>query len=320
MDAVSLRERLRRELGSRAVKRGFELLSWAGRLSPRARLERHDVEVLRDIPYQPTGRPEHLLDVYLPTRGEGPFPVVFYVHGGGFRILSKNTHWIMGLLFARRGYVVFNINYRLAPDFAFPAALEDAAAALEWVRDNASTYLGDADRLVFAGESAGANVATALAAMSMYRREEPWARRVWESGLHPRVVVPMCGMLQISEPERFRELHPNLSQFVFERIYEVSEDYLYRSESSDVELADPLHVLEQGGKPERPLPAWFVSAGTRDPLVSDSMRLEDALRKLGATVEARYPDGEVHAYQAFVWRQAARAHWRELYEFLEAHV
>ena len=51
---------------------------------------------------------------------------MLYVHGGGFRILSKDTHWIMGLAFARRGFLVFNIGYRLAPKHPFPAAIADA--------------------------------------------------------------------------------------------------------------------------------------------------------------------------------------------------
>jgi alpha/beta hydrolase fold len=54
-----------------------------------------------------------------------PWPIVFYVHGGAFRILSKDTHWVMALSFARRGFVVFNVSYRLAPKHRFPAPLED---------------------------------------------------------------------------------------------------------------------------------------------------------------------------------------------------
>ena len=74
---------------------------------------------------------EHMLDVCAsrlmhervasraPPRGP-PWPIVFYVHGGGFRILSKDTHWVMGLAFARRGFVVFNMSYRLAPQAPLP--------------------------------------------------------------------------------------------------------------------------------------------------------------------------------------------------------
>ena len=106
----------------------FRGISRAGLLHPSARPERHGVEVLRDIAYLDTGRPEHRLDVYRPRRASTTenVPVVLYVHGGGFRILSKDTHWVMGLAFARRGYLVFNIGYRLAPAHPYPAALSDS--------------------------------------------------------------------------------------------------------------------------------------------------------------------------------------------------
>jgi len=72
-------------------------------------------------------RREHLLDAYVPARHLKPLPVVMYVHGGGFAMLSKDTHYVMAMAFARRGYLVFNINYRLGPKHVFPEPLEDAA-------------------------------------------------------------------------------------------------------------------------------------------------------------------------------------------------
>src|SRR5690606_38779221 len=122
--------------------------------------ERHGVEVIRNVRYGGSDIDAHLLDVYRPRRVDGPLPVVLYVHGGGFRILSKDTHWLMGLAFARRGYLVFNINYRLAPDHPYPAAVEDCAEAYAWLQSNAHEWGGDPSQLVLAGESAGGNLVT----------------------------------------------------------------------------------------------------------------------------------------------------------------
>src|SRR5438309_10304989 len=152
-------QRLRIGAGALVADGFFRGISAAGRLHPLARPERHNVEVRKDIAYLDDGRREHLLDVYRPTAGAAAgarFPAVLYIHGGGFRILSKDTHWLMGLAFASRGYLVCNISYRLAPRHPFPCALEDAAAALAWVVKNAPSYGGDLSRLVLAGESAGA--------------------------------------------------------------------------------------------------------------------------------------------------------------------
>src|SRR6185369_7165240 len=105
--------------------------------------------------------------------------------GGGFRILSKDTHWIMALAFARRGFQVFNINYRLAPKHRFPAAVEDACAAWSFLAHHARAWDIDPERVVLAGESAGANLVTSLAVATSFRREEPYARAAFEAPLTP---------------------------------------------------------------------------------------------------------------------------------------
>src|SRR5690606_7492163 len=142
---------------------------------------------------------EHRLDVYRPRDRGRALPIVFYVHGGGFRILSKDTHWLMGLAFARRGYLVFNIGYRLAPEHPFPCAVEDVADAFAWMVDHAEADGGDLSRVVYAGESAGANLVTSLALQTVFEREESFARRVFETGISPKAVVPACGLFQVSD-------------------------------------------------------------------------------------------------------------------------
>src|SRR5215470_12772647 len=143
MVAMPALKLLRMKAGALVVDNAFRGLSRLGRLDPRADPRRHGVEVIRDIAYLPTGRREHTLDVYRPSERSGPLPVVLYVHGGGFRILSKETHWLMALAYARRGYVVFNINYRLAPLAPYPAAIADACAAYVWVTRHAGRFGGD---------------------------------------------------------------------------------------------------------------------------------------------------------------------------------
>ena len=69
---------------------------------------------------------------------------MFYVHGGAFHLLSKDTHWLMGLVFARFGYLVVNISYRLAPKHPYPAAIADTCDAYRWFAQRVSS-LGDDD-------------------------------------------------------------------------------------------------------------------------------------------------------------------------------
>jgi acetyl esterase len=323
--AVRFGAEARRYVGAALIDGLFNSASRLGRLHPQANPERHAVEKIPDIRYfEGHDRlKEHLLDVWRPT-GPAPaegMPIVFYVHGGGFRVLSKDTHWIMALGFSRRGFLVFNVSYRLAPKHRFPCAVEDVCRAFTWVVENAARFGGDPSRIVLAGESAGANLVTSLSVALAYRREEPFARAAFDTGVVPRAVVPACGVFQVSDLHRLKRRKPRMSSFIAARLREVEDAYLGpcpRDHSLD--LADPLLVFERGDAPERPVPPFFLPVGTKDPLLPDTRRLGAALRKLGAVAEEKYYPGELHAFHALVMRANARKCWRDTFAFLARHL
>ncbi|MEO6418056.1 MAG: alpha/beta hydrolase [Polyangiaceae bacterium] len=118
------------ELRSRAIDRAAHGLVRVRQIMFDAKPGRGHIDVKRDIAYGPEGR-ANKLDVYLPTKAIGPLPVVMYVHGGGFAMLSKDTHRLMAMAFARRGYLVFNINYRMGQKNPFPVpAMRRATASM----------------------------------------------------------------------------------------------------------------------------------------------------------------------------------------------
>ncbi len=312
------RKRLRRHLNTWVGEGFFGTLSRLGRLHPLADPQKHGVRVIRNVDYRGTGNSRHRLDIYRPEGRTGPLPIVMYIHGGGFHLLSKNTHWLMGLAFARAGYLVFNVDYRLAPQHPYPAAVADVCAALEWLSQNAESYGGDLSRLVFAGESAGGNLATALTICCCYRRSESFAQRAFGSGLVPTAVIPACAPLQVTNPARLNRKR-KLPRWVNDILDGINETYLGTLRDpapGELDLADPLHVFEREERPDRALPAFFVPIGTRDPLLDDTRRLDRALKAMGVECEARYYEGELHAFHAFVWRRQARRCWREQLSFL----
>lgn len=290
----------------------FTAAAQLGRLHPGARARAHQLDVLRDVPYRDGGGAEHTLDVYRPSV-PGPWPVVVYFHGGSFRILSKDTHWMMGVGFARAGYLTVLPNYRLAPAAKFPAALEDAVAAVRWVAREIADHGGDPTRLILAGESAGANLTLALTVAASFRRPELAACAMWESGVRPCAALPACGILQVSAPERFdRERR---SFIIRDRIAGVAAAYL-PADRTGCALADPLCILESAGPPDRPLPPIFAAAGTADPILDDTRRLGVALERLGVPHDVRYYEGETHAFQMFPGRPAAQRFWQDQLAFL----
>lgn len=307
--------------GGWAGPRLLASMARAGRLHPQSDPKVHGVEVIRDLSYAPPGSRTqsrtHRLDVYRPADATGPLPTLLYVHGGAFQSLSKDTHWMMGLGFARRGYVVVSINYRLAPRYKFPAAAQDAAQAYLWVLDHAAEFGGDPRRIVVAGESAGANLVAALTVMACFERPEDWAAKVHDAGVPPVACLPACGLLQVSDTARFHRRRP-LRRFIREQIESCEHSYLHgaRVGAGGVDLADPLLVLESDVPAARPLPPFFALVGTRDPLLDDTRRLEAALRARNAEVEARYYPGGAHAFHAVPLLASSRRAWSHQLAFL----
>jgi len=321
------RQNLYRRIRSLGASAFFHGLSTLGRMHPLSRPKRHGVEVEHDIVYGDDHR-WHQLDIYKPVNRPKPWPVVFYVHGGAFHLLSKDTHWLMGLAFARYGYLVVNVNYRLAPHHPYPAAIEDTCTAYRWLASHIERLGGDRERVAVAGESAGGNLITALTLAASQRRPEPWARAVYDTNLVPKAALPFCAMLQVTQPERFAERRP-LPGWMDAMLRDTTGTYLHgypHVPTDATALADPLRLIEEAaGLPhvdhfERPLPPFFAPVGTRDPLLDDTRRLEKALGTLGVPVEARYYPGGIHAFHALVWDPAARRCWRDALAFLDRHM
>jgi acetyl esterase/lipase len=112
----------------------------------------------KDIVYQTIDGVACKLDVCVPP-GNGPFPLVMWIHGGAWQIGDKSKFEGRIKEEARHGYVAATINYRFAPRFKFPAQLDDSEAALEFLVQNAAKYKIDPTRIATAGESAGAHLA-----------------------------------------------------------------------------------------------------------------------------------------------------------------
>lgn len=121
------------------------------------------VEVAKDLAYGPHER--NVLDVYSApldsARGAtGGKPVLIYIHGGGFVRGAKDSDQTpyfknIGSWAVQQGWVAVVINYRLAPEFTFPAGAEDAAAAVTWTVDHIAEYGGDPAKIFLSGQSAG---------------------------------------------------------------------------------------------------------------------------------------------------------------------
>lgn len=107
---------------------------------------------------------QHLqLDLARPKKGDGPFPAIICIHGGGFRAGKRESYDAQCIRLAQQGYVAMTVSYRFAPKYPFPAAIHDVKAAVRWARANAAKYKIDPARIGVTGGSAGGHLAQFLA-------------------------------------------------------------------------------------------------------------------------------------------------------------
>ena len=224
---------------------------------------------------------------------------------------------MMAYRFAKKGFVVFTINYRLAPKNPFPDGLIDTANAFSWVLKYAHQFNADINNIVISGESAGANLITSLALLRSLKFDYPWAEEIYSSNPKIKAMIPACGILQVSDAARFRK---NNSAIVANQVKFIADTYLAKALESKVDaaLADPLLIIENAAKLKRPLPPAFVFAGSRDPIVEDSARLHKALENLG--VHSRYEEypNMGHAFHAVKLFKQTKRCWKHQFEFLDS--
>ena len=246
-----------------------------------------------DITY-PAAEGDQPARIYTPTdAGEGPFPLIVYVHGGGWVIADIDTYDASAAALADKlDAVVISLEYRHAPEAPFPAAHEDVLAGYSWAVENAGQYNADADRLALVGESVGGNmvVATAIAARDRQLTQ-------------PDHVVSVYPVAQTDlDTESYQE---NADAIPLNRA--MMEWFFDNTVTDESQLSDPRISLVDADLADLP-PITIVNASI-DPLRSDGTMLADAIEAAGSSVEQRTFDGVTHEFfgMAAVVEAAAEA-------------
>lgn len=202
--------------------------------------------------------PRQRLDVYLPTNGPGPWPVMVFFYGGSWREGDKNDYRFVGQALAERGVMVVMPDYRLYPDVRWQGVLDDSAAATAWALKQAPALGGDTQRFFVAGHSAGAWNAAMLALDARWLRAR---------GHHPGELAGFAGL---AGPYNFLPIVNPRVKPVFD----------WPDTPAD---SQPLHHVGRGGSH----PPSLLIAPYLDSLVNpddNSATLAAALRGAGAKV------------------------------------
>ncbi len=255
----------------------------------------------RDVTYAEVAGEKLTLDVSVPD-GEGPFPVLMIIHGGGWSMHTNTIMEGMARYITNRGYVVFNVNYRVLPNVDMKTIVEDCLGALLWVKDHASEYKGDSTRVAVTGDSAGGH----LTAMLVTQAEDPAFKPTYSSATKDfslTCAVPTYGIYDFIGLSR---LSPGIAKSFLGAGYKENPE-LYR-------LLSPYYHVRKDLAPQ------LVMVGTADFLYSENIKYVKALEKAGAPVELwKYP-GKPHAFLNEYWNDNGRKGYDRMVEFLDKHM
>lgn len=231
--------------------------------------------------------------LYRPRAVETPLPGMVYFHGGGFVYGDLDTHdgVCRGIAHSARCTVVA-VDYRLAPENKFPAAVEDAFAATQWIAANASVLGIDAARLAVAGDSAGGNLAAVVALTARKTAGPDIAMQV--------LVYPVTDFSGESESvARFGEGY----LLTRESMRWVRRAYLRDARDAQDWRASPLRMDDLSGLP----PAYIITAGF-DPLRDEGQAYAQRLIRAGTPATLECFEGQVHGFLVMGGVIAAAGH------------
>lgn len=228
--------------------------------------------------------------IYTPD-GQTPFPVLVYFHGGGWALGSLETHdATCRALTNAAECVVVSVDYRLAPEHPFPAGVEDCYAAVRWVAEHPGAVHGAPDQIAVGGDSAGGNLAAAVAQV---------ARDFDGPDLtHQVLMYPVTDYS--FDTTSYEE---NAEGYFLTRAYmEYFWDHYLQSDlDGQNPYASPLRARDLEGLP----PATVLTAGF-DPLCDDGIAYADRLESAGVSVAHRNYDDMIHGFASMLNLDVAR--------------
>lgn len=264
-------------------------LEWPAILAPFP-IRHPGVERIRDIRYGRAAAVNLCLDVYRPRSAPAaPWPVFFYVHGGGWMIGTKDTQGLPLMYhLAAKGWLCVNVNYRLSPHATFPDHLVDLKRALAWLREHGAGYGADPGFVAVGGGSAGGHLAALLALTPNDPEYQPGFE---DADTRVQACVPIYGVYDFVEAGgtwHHRELLPVLERHIMKTTLE--------EDPKAFEKASPLHRVGPDAPP------FLVVHGAADTLVppEEARAFVRALRERSrsAVAYAEIP-GAQHAFELF---------------------
>ena len=229
--------------------------------------------------------------IYWPPTDHGTPPVMLFFHGGGFVVGDLDTHDGTCRQHAvGASAVVVSVEYRLAPEHPYPAAVDDAWAATQWVAEHGSEIGADADRLAVAGDSAGGTISAVIA-----QRARDCADSA--DGVGVKLLFQLLWYPSTMWDPSLPSFTENADAAVLDRAAIAAFSRWYAGE---VDLSDPPPGMAPGRAENLAgLPAAYIAVAGHDPLRDDGIRYGELLAAAGVPVEVDNAETLVHGYVGY---------------------
>ncbi len=260
-------------------------LLWSTHAVSQATIPEH-----RDVEFARVDTTRLLLDIYLPDDAPPPYPVIVWVHGGGWRAGSKEN--VQGIFLTLSGYALVSINYRLSQQSVFPAQIHDCKAAIRWIRARGATYGLDPSHIGVWGNSAGGHLVSLLGTAGPADSLEGEVGSLPEVSSRVQAVCDWYGPSNLKTiilyPSDIDHASPNSPE---SRL--IGAPILFNPELAW--RASPIAYVSPDDPP------FLIMHGTADVSVPyhQSVELDSALRTAGVPVEFRTYPGEGHGGGVF---------------------
>jgi len=218
--------------------------------------------------------------VYRPE-GDGPFPVILYIHGGGWVLADLDTYDSSARALCKAtGALVISTDYRHAPEHKFPTAHNDVYGAYQWAMENAHRWSGNGKKVAVVGESAGGNMAAAVSIMAQSEGKQ--------MPVHQVLIYPVANTVMdtpsYKENKDAKPLGAEAMKWFFDNMLATPND-----------ASDPKIALLQA-ESLKGLPPTTIITAEIDPLRSEGMALAEKLRKDGVAVTYENYEGVTHEF------------------------